>query len=81
MIGNSAEWITERPEVSGALATLTNYIADIYWNATAYTEKKKKFDPGDAKAIDMLDNNNKKISVPSLFNSKSFIVTDEGSAY
>lgn len=81
LIGNSAEWITERPEVSGALATLTNYIADIYWNATAYTEKKKKFDPGDAKAIDMLDNNNKKISVPSLFNSKSFIVTDEGSAY
>jgi hypothetical protein len=81
LIGNTAEWITERPEVGGAFATLTNYIAEIYWNAVAYTEKEKKFDPGDAKAADMFDNNNKKISVPSLLNSESFIVTDEGSAY
>jgi hypothetical protein len=81
LIGNSAEWITERPGVNGGLATLTNYIADIYWNAVAYTEKNKKYDPGNSKAIDMLDNNNKKISVPSLLNSESFIVTDEGSAY
>jgi hypothetical protein len=81
LIGNSAEWITERPSASGSLTTLTNYITEIYWNAVAYTEKNKKFDPGDSKAADMLDNNNKKISVPSLLNSKSFIVTDEGSAY
>lgn len=81
LLGNSAEFITERPSVNGAFATLTNYIADIYWNAVAYTEKDKKFDPGNSKAAVMLDNNNKKISVPSLLNSKSFLVTDEGSAY
>jgi hypothetical protein len=81
LLGNSAEWITERPSVGGGLATLTNYIADIYWNGVAYTEKEKKFDPGNSKAAIMLDNNNKKTSVPSLLNSKPFIVTDEGSAF
>lgn len=81
LIGNSAEWITERPGLSTGLATLTNYIADTYWSAFAYTEKNKKSDPGSSKAIIMLDNNGKKISVPTLLGNSAFIVEDQGSAY
>src|ERR1700722_4539488 len=81
LIGNSAEWITERPGLSTGLSTLTNYIADPYWSAFAYTEKGKKSDPGNSKAIIMLDNNGKKISVPTLLGSSAFVVEDQGSAY
>jgi Peptidase A4 family len=81
LIGNSAEWITERPGLSTGLSTLTNYIADPYWSAFAYTEKGKKSDPGSSKAIIMLDNNGKKISVPTLLGNSAFVVEDQGSAY
>ena len=33
LIGNSAEWIVERPSVGGSLATLTNYIQDFMSDA------------------------------------------------
>jgi hypothetical protein len=80
--GNSAEWVTERPGVGGTLATLTNYIADPYWGAAAYDFNKKKYTPGGTHAFGVImeDNSGHKISFPTLFNSSSFLMQDEGSA-
>jgi hypothetical protein len=80
--GNSAEWITERPGVNGSLATLTNYISEPYWSATAYDFNGKKYTPGGTHGfgVTMLDNNGKPISYPTLFNSSTFLTQDEGSA-
>jgi hypothetical protein len=82
LIGNSAEWITERPGVNGSLATLTNYTADVYWDANAYSWAKGHFVPGGSNAfpVTMLDNNGKPISFPTKFTSSAFLMQDEGSA-
>jgi hypothetical protein len=79
LIGNSAEWITERPEVNGATATLTNYIADPFWNAYGVTHNGRAFDPGSSEAIVMLDDNNLEISYPTLLGDSAF-VQNAGSA-
>lgn len=82
LVGNSAEWILERPGVNGSLATLTNYVADPFWGAVAASESKVTYDPGSSssKSIIMLDNNNKPISFPTKLSSTSFLMQDEGSA-
>jgi len=80
LIGNSAEWVVERPTVGGSLATLTNYIADPFWNAYAYTESSVFYDTNGANAVIMLDNSNKPISYPTWFGSESFLMQNEGSS-
>jgi hypothetical protein len=80
LVGNSAEWITERPESNGATATLTNYIADPFWNAYAVTHNNRPLDPGISEAIIMLDNNNIEISYPTLLGDSAFIVQNENTA-
>src|SRR5208282_690543 len=35
VVGQSAEWIVERPEVGGSLATLANYVTDPWFGTTA----------------------------------------------
>jgi hypothetical protein len=82
LIGNSAEWVTERPGVNGGLATLTNYISDPYWGAAAYNFNKSKYTPGGTHGfgVTMLDNNGHAISYPTLFDSSAFLMQDEGSA-
>jgi len=80
LIGNSAEFITERPGVNGGLATLTNYGSQTYTDAVAETFNNVKIDPGDSEAIEMLDNNGKVISYPTLKSATSFEMKDKGSA-
>jgi hypothetical protein len=41
--GNSAEWVVERPTISGALADLTNYVADQFNIDYAYVPTGSKF--------------------------------------
>jgi hypothetical protein len=55
LIGNSAEWVVERPEVGGSLATLANYTADVFWSAGAETENYTFYEPSYAYAylVDM----------------------------
>jgi hypothetical protein len=50
VIGQSAEWIVERPEIGGPgdFATLANYIADPWYDATAENNKNKTSSPGSA---------------------------------
>jgi hypothetical protein len=80
LIGNSAEWITERPEANGATATLTNYIADPYWNAYAVNHNNREFDPGTSEAIIMFDNNHTEISYPTLLGDSAFVVQNTSAA-
>jgi hypothetical protein len=45
LVGNSAEWVVERPTVNGAYATLTKYTDDVFWDAGAYTENSTFYTP------------------------------------
>lgn len=82
LVGNSAEWVVERPTVGGSLANLTNYIMDPFWDAYAYTESYAAFyDIDEATPVDMLDNNSKVISYPEYLGLESFVMHDTGSAY
>lgn len=75
LIGNSAEWIVERPGlVGGGLATLTNYTSDYFSGSWAYAADCGAYGfcgsyynpltPG-AIAVTMLDNSNHPISSPT----------------
>ncbi len=81
-IGNSAEWIVERPGISTGLATLTNYISDYFSESYAYTENYSFYDPGTSSSIfvTMLDNAGHAISYPTLLGPTSVWFQDEGSA-
>jgi hypothetical protein len=89
LVGNSAEWIVERPSVGGRLATLTNYI-DVSWpygvawnyKATRQTYYYMGSNPptGTLYEITMLDDGGKGISSGSAENSDFLYFQDYGSA-
>ncbi|HEX3437638.1 MAG TPA: G1 family glutamic endopeptidase [Pseudacidobacterium sp.] len=82
LVGNSAEWVVERPGVGGGLATLSNYISDYFSDSYAYNFNYNAFDPGSASSfpVTMLDNNGYAISYPTLLGSNAIWMQDEGSA-
>jgi Peptidase A4 family len=82
LIGNSAEWVVERPLVNGELATLSNYVSDYFSDCYAGTFGGKVYTPGTASAIQvtMLDNSLKPISFPFLLGPTAIWLQDEGSA-
>jgi Peptidase A4 family len=82
LIGNSAEWVVERPGISTGLATLTNYISDYFSDAYAYTENYTQYTPGSygALLLTMTDNNGYRISYPTLLGATGIWFQDEGSA-
>jgi hypothetical protein len=82
-VGNSAEWVVERPTVGGAFANLTNYIADPFWDAYAETFAGYVVDPSSAgsQPTIMVDNNGNPISYPTLLGPSAFLMQDEGSAF
>ena len=85
LVGNSAEWVVERPGVNGSLATLTNYISDVLWNADAYDFYYHAGSPGapgtsTSIPVDMLDNSGNLISYPTLIGPAAFVANDTGSA-
>jgi len=83
LIGNVGEWIVERPGVGGGLATFTNYIDEVVWDAYAYTFNSALLYPGSsaAYAITGLDNSGNPDSYPTLLGTYAFLMQDEGSAY
>jgi Peptidase A4 family len=82
LVGNSAEWVVERPSVGGSLTTLTNYIMDPFWDAYAYTAGYAAYyQISGATPIDMLDNSGKVISYPEYLGTRTFVMHDTGSAY
>ena len=82
LIGNSAEWVVERPGVGGGLATLTNYISDYFSSSYAETFAGTLYYPGTSTNIlvTMLDNSGNPISYPTLLGSYAIWFQDEGSA-
>lgn len=82
LIGNSAEWVVERPTVGNSYATLTNYISDYFSSASAASFGGTAYYPASSAAIGvtMLDNNGKPISYPTLLGSYAIWLQDEGSA-
>ncbi len=81
LVGNSAEFVVERPSVGGSLTTLTNYIMDPFWDAYAYTENYTFYDIATAYPIDMLDNAGAVISYPEYIGPYAFVMHDTGSAW
>lgn len=90
LVGNSVEWIVERPSVNGGLANLTNYIDtawpyNIAWNytASAPTYYYPDYAPaaGTLELISMLDNNSKVISSASPQNYDFLFFTNTGSSF
>ena len=82
LVGNSAEWVVERPSVGGSLATLTNYIMDPFWDAYAYTQGYAVFQNiTGATPIQMLDNSGAVISYPEYLGTETFVMHDTGSAW
>lgn len=93
-VGNSAEWIEERPGISGGLADLTNYVADGF-NFNYATNTKSKFYPGKSPggtkryAITMVCppwstsacSSTTKISLPFLSGLDTVWLYDSGPAY
>jgi hypothetical protein len=86
VVGKSAEWIVERPEVGGSFATLANYIADPWFAASAKDLGNKTHLPGSPKlavsnVITMLDNGSSPISYVDLSGTETLWFFDEGSAF
>jgi hypothetical protein len=83
LVGNTAEWVVERPTVGGVFATLTNYIADPFWDSYAETFAGTLVEPGSSttQPTIMLDNSGNPISYPTLLGANAFLMQDEGSAY
>jgi hypothetical protein len=89
LIGNSVEWIVERPSVSGTLATLTNYIDAAWpsawaWNLsglpTVVYYQGTVPALGTLQYITMLDDSNKPISVVSAINGDFLWFENQGSS-
>lgn len=86
-VGNSAEWIVERPKVGKALATLQNYVTDYMANTITllYGSNKLIFGglgaPGiPVQLVTMLDSNNNPLSVPLIWGGGGIVYHDAGAA-
>lgn len=82
LIGNSAEFITERPEVNNKLANLARYTLEIFTGGYIENNQNAPFFAGGPSLTDvtMLDNNGQPISVPHIVGGDTITILDEGSA-
>jgi hypothetical protein len=89
LIGNSAEWITERVTVNGSLSNLVNYTSEYFSNCFADTwggltaataQSPVTFLPGNGLQLTMLDNNGNPISFPTSLGNNAIWLQVEGSA-
>lgn len=92
LVGNSAEWVVERPAISGGLAPLTNYVSCPFDSCYAFGSVNGgtynvEYYPGinlagtTVFAISMLDDAGGVISVPSLVGPTDLWFRDTGSAF
>jgi hypothetical protein len=96
LVGDSAEWIFERPSVGGNFATLTNYVATAFHGCTAYasvgggsynrpyypaTGGNPSYPSLTSYNVTMLDNNGNPISTAILAGLGMLWFSDEGSAF
>ena len=72
LVGNSAEWVVERPTVGGSVATLTNYTAIPFFDAYAYTEAYSFYDIANGNPVDM-ESGSTVISYPEYTGVEAFV--------
>jgi hypothetical protein len=88
LVGNSAEWVIERPAFGNTLAKLTNYAAcpfDFCY-ALGGSNRSLVYSPGGGASgtiysLQMLDENGNVISTPNLVGPAALWFSDSGSAY
>jgi hypothetical protein len=82
LVGNSAEWIVERPGINGSLATMANYVFDAFWDSYAVTFSDSVVDPSSSTSDPVigLDNSGDADSYPTLLGGTTFLMQTEGSA-
>jgi hypothetical protein len=86
LVGNSAEWVQERPTVNKVLSTLTNYAADWMSTEGAMIPNNGQIftmgNPGNGSAllVTMEDNSGQSISFPTQLGGNGTMFTVEGSA-
>lgn len=85
VVGKSAEWIMERTEVDGSLATLPDYVANPWFFASATDTSAVVYSPGvpntaTAYKVTMLDNDEDPESYVTLLNNNGMWFFPEGSA-
>jgi hypothetical protein len=78
--GGSAEWITERPSISGSLTTLTNYISEYVSSAYAVDTNGTTHAPADSTPVVMVDQNMQPISYPTLLGTNAMQIQNTGSS-
>ncbi len=85
LVGNSAEWVVERPSLGNSLPMLANYIEDFFESGYAGNFLSQTSEPGARVAaatvpIVMLDASNAAISTPSLLGTSGLWFDDGNSA-
>jgi hypothetical protein len=82
LVGNSAEWVIERPGINGSTSNLANYVSDYFSNCLASTWSHVSYNPSNASALQltMVDNAGQPISFPTVLGSSAIWFKDEGSA-
>jgi len=76
LVGNSAEWIVESPEVGGSLATLPNYKLDFFIDDYAFNVPGSAFQPGSASSYPVeLERSGRVYSSPVLENAGAFYMS------
>jgi hypothetical protein len=86
-VGNSAEWIVERPEIGKTLSTLQNYVTDFMSNTSTVLYGSNTVIYGGLgapgipiSAVTMLDKNNNPLSVPLIWGGGGLVYHTEGAA-
>jgi hypothetical protein len=82
LVGNSAEWVIERPGINGSQSNLANYVSDYFSNCLASTWSHVSYNLSNASALQltMVDNAGQPISFPTVLGSSAIWFKDEGSA-
>jgi Peptidase A4 family len=85
LVGNSAEWVVERPLPAGncstCFATLTNYIWDYFSSSEAQTHSGSAYGPGSSSAIQVtMYSGSTAISYPTVLGTNAIQFQNEGPA-
>lgn len=82
LVGNSAEWIVERPGSGDNPTPLTNYASEYFSEASAFDNSGNNFGPGSSGSVPvvMFDDNGRPISQPKLLGTHGIKLRDRGSA-
>lgn len=82
LIGNSAEWVIERPLVNGKLATISTYVSEYFSICAAVTENHAEYHPNSKSSflLDMVDTDSNTLSYPTLLGADAIWLVSQISA-